>query len=95
MSEFRTTRTMAIAVAIIAIGGQPLASDAFAGQTGGARPMVRIVKPVPPMPDRFQTRDGGGTNVGLLRPAVQAAREAARPAPPPPSNNDDCMSCAD
>ena len=94
MSEFRTTRTMAIAVAI-GIGGQPLASDAFAGQTGGARPMVRIVKPVPSMPDRFATPDGGGTHVGLLLPAVQAAREAARPAPPPPSNNDDCMSCAD
>ena len=93
MLEFRTTRTMAIAVAIIAIGGQPLASDAFAGQTGGARPMVRIVKPVPPAPGNFTNPNGGAPKVGMLLPAVQAAGESYTPPKPPPARNDDCMSC--
>jgi hypothetical protein len=94
MAEHRSNRKLALAAAILVIGAQPLASDAFAGQTG-ARPRIAIVKPVPPMPNRFKNPNGGTSQVGLLLPAVQAAREAARPAPPPPSNNDDCMSCAD
>jgi len=92
MTDFRRNRALAIAAAIVAIGSQALASDAFAGQTG-ARPQIRIVKPVPPMPNKFKNPTGGTSHVGLLLPAVQSARESYTPPKPPPSSNDDCMSC--
>ena len=92
MSSLSKARTLAIAAAILVIGDQPFVSDAFAGQTG-ARPQIRIVKPVPPMPNRFKNPNGGTSQVGLLLPAVQSARESYTPPPPPPPSKDECMSC--
>jgi hypothetical protein len=88
------SRTIAVAAAVLVVAIQGLAPSALAGQRGTVRPLTGIVKPVPPMPGNLKGKGNGGMNVGLLLPAVQAAREARTPPPPAGSSApDDCMSC--
>ncbi|HMB47600.1 MAG TPA: hypothetical protein VKN63_04935 [Afifellaceae bacterium] len=93
MADIRTKSTLAVASAFLVIAAQPLATGAFAGSRTAARPMIKLVKPLPTVPGNFKNPNSGPAKVGMLLPAVQAARESDPPPVPPPATNDDCMSC--